>query len=319
MKKIGVLTSGGDSPGMNAAVRSVVRYGVHNGRTVVGVIRGFSGLLTADFIPLDHRSVSGIISRGGTIIKTGRCPEFLDPQARRQACENLKKHAIDGLIVIGGNGSYRGAHALATECGFPCIGIPGTIDNDISGTDTTIGAATAVHTALDAIDKIRDTATSLERIFIVEVMGRESGFIALQVALSGGAEDVLIPEQKFDLDAMCSDIAAGKKIGKHSWIIVVAEGAAKAPDVAAHITKNTGFETRVVILGHIQRGGSPLPPDRITGTRLGAAAVDLLIKGASDKAAGIVADEVNVVDLAYAISKKELKIEALYRLIRILT
>jgi 6-phosphofructokinase 1 len=319
IKRIGVLTSGGDAPGMNAAIRSVVRYAIHNKLEVVGIFRGFAGLINGELKQLNHRSVSNIINRGGTILKTARCDEFLTEEGQRQAVGVIKKNRIDALILIGGNGSYQGGVALEKRWNIPCVGIPGTIDNDINATDTTIGADTAVNTALEAIDKIRDTATSMERIFVVEVMGRECGFIALQVALGGGAEDVLIPEKKFSLQDMCGDIVEGNLRGKISWIIIVAEGAVKAEEVARRITEITTLETRVAVLGHIQRGGMPIARDRILATRLGAGAVDVLLQGKRGKAVGISSDEIKVVDLEFAISKKELSVDNFYRLIRILT
>ncbi|MDI6785768.1 MAG: 6-phosphofructokinase [bacterium] len=319
MKRIGVLTSGGDSPGMNAAIRSVTRYAVYKGIEVMGIYNGFEGLIKSDFARFTHRSVSNIISRGGTILKTARCKEFTTTEGRSKAKDSLEKHGIDGLVVIGGNGSYRGAHIFGNEFKIPCIGVPATIDNDIEETDATIGSDTAVNTALHAIDNIRDTATSLERIFIVEVMGRESGFIAKQVGLGGGAEDIIIPEMNYDLEMMCEDINKGHNRGKISWIIIVAEGAAKSRKIAKEITKKTGFNVRLVVLGHIQRGGSPTAFDRILATRLGAAAVSLLADGQADKAVGIKADKINVVDFKVAIQeKKEADIE-LYKLLRILT
>ena len=333
VRRIGVLTSGGDAPGMNAAIRSVVRYAIHNKLEVMGVIRGFAGLINKELRPLNHRSVSNIINHGGTILKTARCEEFLNEEGQRRAVETIKENKIDALILIGGNGTYRGGIALEQKWDIPCVGVPGTIDNDINGTDATIGADTAVNTALNAIDKIRDTATSMERIFVVEVMGRDSGFIALQVALAGGAEDVLIPERKFVFSDMCQDIIEGNKRGKISWIIIVAEGASlppssgrgrvkqldKAEEVANRITQITSLETRVVILGHIQRGGIPTAKDRILATRLGAAAVDLLLRGERAKSVGVSSDQIKVVDLELAVSKKELLVDNFYRLVRILT
>ena len=287
IKRIGLLTSGGDAPGMNAAIRSVVRYAIHNKLEVVGVFRGFSGLINEELKPLNHRSVSSIINHGGTILKTARCKEFLTKEGQKKAVEVIKKNNIDALVLIGGNGTYHGGIALEKQWNVPCVGVPGTIDNDINGTQATIGADTAVNTALYAIDKIRDTATSMERIFVVEVMGRDCGFIALQVALGGGAEDVLIPERKFSLQDMYSDITQGNKLGKISWIIIVAEGVAKAEDIAQQITQHTSFETRVVVLGHIQRGGIPTAKDRILATRLGAAAIDVLLRGERGKSVGV--------------------------------
>lgn len=319
IKKIGILTSGGDAPGMNAAIRAATRYAIYHKIEVMGIYRGYAGLMKEEIVPLNHRSVSNIIGRGGTILKTDRCEEFKTEAGQKKAVDILKKHKIDGLIVIGGDGSYRGADALASKFSFPVIGLPGTIDNDLCGTDYTIGSDTAVHTALEAIDKIRDTATSMERIFVVEVMGSSSGYIALNVAIGGGAEDVLLPERKFDINKMCRDITEGSKKGKFSWIIIVAEGAGKAIDIAKTINEKTGLETREVVLGHVQRGGSPTADDRILATRLGAAAVDLLMKGETGKAAGIVSDNLNVVTFKEACKKRELSIDEIYRLIKILT
>ena len=326
VKRIGVLTSGGDAPGMNAAIRSVVRYAIHNKLEVTGISRGFAGLITQELQPLNHRSVSNIINRGGTILKTARCDEFLTKKGQKKAVGVIKNNKIDALILIGGNGTYQGSLALEEIWDIPCVGIPGTIDNDINGTDSTIGADTAVNTALNAIDNIRDTATSMERIFVVEVMGRDCGFIATQVALGGGAEDVLIPEIKFNLQDMCQDILEGNRRGKISWIIVIAEGArlpngqpTNAEQISRQITKITSLETRVVVLGHIQRGGIPTAKDRILATRLGTEAVDVLLRGERAKAVGASADEIKVVNLKFAITKKELSMDRFYRLIRILT
>jgi len=313
------LTSGGDSPGMNAAVRAVVRSASNSNLEVMGIFRGYYGLINEELKVLDHRSVSNIISRGGTILKTARCPEFLSEAGQQRAVQTIKKFNIDGMVVIGGDGTYHGGIVLSKKWNVPCIGIPGTIDNDINGTDSTIGADTAVNTALDAIDKIRDTVTSMERIFVVEVMGRSSGFIAMQVGLAGGTEDVLIPERKFDLHRMCHDIVEGNLRGKVSWIVLVAEGAARAEDIARQITEITTLETRVAVLGHIQRGGSPTAKDRILASRLGAEAVRLLNEGVSGKSVGVISDELNVVDMEFAITKKEVKTDNFYNLIRTLT
>ena len=319
IKRIGVLTSGGDAPGMNAAIRAVVRYATYNKLEVIGIFRGYAGLINEELKELNHRSVSNIINRGGTILKTARCDEFLAEEGQRRAVEVIKKNKIDALVLIGGDGTYRGGIALEKKWDIPCIGVPCTIDNDVNGTDSTIGSDTAVNTALDAIDKIRDTATSMERIFVVEVMGHESGFIALQVAVGGGAEEVLVPEKKFDFQAMCHEIVNGNIRGKISWIIITAEGAAKAEEIARQITDITTLETRTAVLGHIQRGGSPTARDRILASQLGAEAVELLIKGQRGKAVGIISDNINVVDLEFAVTKKELKFDSLYNLIKILT
>lgn len=319
IKRIGVLTSGGDAPGMNAAIRSVVRYAAYHKIEVMGILRGYTGLINEELKLFDHRSVSNIINRGGTILKTERCPEFLTEKGQKRAVEVIKKNNIGGLILIGGDGTYRGGVALVEKWHIPCIGVPCTIDNDVEGTDATIGSDTAMNTALDAIDKIRDTASSMERIFVVEVMGRESGFIALEVALGGGAEEVLLPEKKYNFEAMCHDIVEGNIRGKVSWIIIVAEGAAKAEDIAKKITQMTDLETRVAVLGHVQRGGTPTARDRILATRLGAEAVELLRKGISGKAVGIISDNINIVDLESAKTKKYSQVDSLYKLIKILT
>jgi 6-phosphofructokinase 1 len=304
---------------MNAAIRSVVRCAIGNKLEVIGIYRGYSGLIDKELTPLNHRFVSGIINRGGTVLKTARCPGFLTKEGQERAVQTLRENSIDGLIIIGGDGSFRGAHLLSASWGIPTIGIPATIDNDISGTDLSIGCDTAVNTALEAIDKIRDTATSLERIFVIEVMGRESGFIAIQLALAGGAEDVILPKKSFDINSMCHDIVEGNLRGKVSWIIIVAEGAAKAETIARQISEQTNLEVRVSVLGHIQRGGSPTATDRILALRLGQAAVNLLLEGLSGKAVGIIADEINVVDLEAASCPRQPKIDSLYRLVKILT
>lgn len=319
VKRIGVLTSGGEGAGMNACVRAVTRYALRHGIEVMGIYRGYAGMMNEEIQPLTHRSVSGIINEGGTFLKTSRSAEFMTEDGQRRAVEVLKKFGIDALVVIGGEGSYQGAIRLERTWGIPCVGVPGTIDNDINGTDSTIGADTAVNVALDAIDKIRDTATSMERIFVVEVMGRNYGFIALKVAVTGGVEEVLLPGRKFDIYDICHDIVEGNLRGKVSWIIVVAEGAAKAVDIAAQIHDITGLETREVTLGHIQRGGRPTARDRMLATRLGAAAIDLLMSGKSGKSVGVRGEEIVVVDLETAVQPKVLNSEEIYALMKTLT
>lgn len=321
LKSIGVLTSGGDSAGMNACIRAVVRYAIYSGLRVYGIYRGYKGLVNGEIFEMDASSVGGIINRGGTILYTARLPEFKQYDIRKKGVENLEKFGIGALVVIGGDGSFRGAHELFKDFGIKVIGVPGTIDNDIKGTDYTIGYDTAINVAMDAIDKIRDTATSHERLFIVEVMGRNAGYLANAVALASGAEDVLIPEIDLSIESTVSRIMEGRKRGKTSSILVVAEGAKLPMDIlqlAGYIEGKTGFETRVTILGHLQRGGSPTALDRIYASRLGAYAVELLIKGETDKMVGIVSDELVSLPLEDAFEKKKDFDESIYRLIRIL-
>ncbi|MFH0791033.1 MAG: 6-phosphofructokinase [Candidatus Omnitrophota bacterium] len=319
MKRIAVLTTGGDAPGMNAAIRSVVRYAIYNKLEVMAVFRGWWGLINEEVKLLDQRSVSGIINQGGTILKTMRCPEFKTEEGQNRAYETIKKNSIDAIVVIGGNGSFQAAHIFYKKYGVPCIGIAASIDNDINGIDTTIGSDTAINTALCAIDNIRDTATSMERIFVVEVMGRESGFIALQVALAGGCENVIIPEKEYHLEVICHDIVNGNLRGKISWIIAVAEGAGSAVDIAKKITEITSLETRPVILGHIQRGGRPTAASRTLAILLGQAAVDCLLNGEQNKAVGMRGGEIISIDLEIAAAKKTLEVDKLYNLIKMLT
>jgi 6-phosphofructokinase 1 len=322
VKSIGVLTSGGDSAGMNACIRAVVRYAIYNNIRVFGIYRGYKGLVNGEISELNVSSVGGIINRGGTILLTARLPEFKQYEVRKKAAENLEKHGIDALVVIGGDGSFRGARQLAKDFGIKVIGVPGTIDNDIKGTDYTIGYDTAINVAMDAIDKIRDTATSHERLFLVEVMGRDAGYIANTVALCSGAEDVLIPEIEVNIEDTINRLIEGRKRGKTSSIIVVSEGAKLGMDVmqlAGYIQGKTGFETRVTILGHLQRGGSPTALDRMYASRLGAYAVELLIKGETDKMVGIISDELVSIPLEEAFEKKKDFDENIYRLVRILS
>ncbi|MHB8073241.1 6-phosphofructokinase [Desulfosporosinus fructosivorans] len=286
MKKIAVLTSGGDAPGMNAAIRAVVRRCIYNQVSVVGIRYGYQGLLEGDYLPLEVGSVGDIIHKGGTSLFTSRCPEFKTEQGQIQGMKRLQEEGIDGLVVIGGDGSFRGAQKLS-QLGFPTVGIPATIDNDISGTDFTIGFDTAVNTVIEAIDKVRDTATSFERIFVIEVMGRSKGDIALWAGLSAGAESILIPEVKPDMDAIVKRLIQGKQRGKKHSIIVVAEGVSSADQVAKEINEKSGYETRVTVLGYIQRGGSPTAADRLLGSQLGARAVDQLLAGNSGVMVGV--------------------------------
>jgi 6-phosphofructokinase 1 len=303
MKKIGVLTSGGDAPGMNAAIRAVVRTSIYYKVEVVGIRRGYAGLINGDFIPLTLGSVADIIHRGGTVLRTARSEEFFHPEGRQQAVSLLEQEGIEGLVVIGGDGTFRGALELE-KIGVPTVGIPGTIDNDIPCTQFTIGFDTAVNTVVDAINKIRDTATSHERIFVIEVMGRHAGFIALSAGLAGGAESVLIPERSFSLDDVVAKIKRGQRRGKLHSIILVAEGAASTFDVAKKINELSGLDTRVSILGHIQRGGTPTALDRILASRMGAEAVNLLINGRHKLMVGIQDNRIKNFDLEWALNQR---------------
>lgn len=289
MKKIGVFTSGGDAPGMNACLRAVVRTGLSKGVEVVGIYRGFQGMIEADFKNMDHHSVSNIIHRGGTILKTARSKDFNTEEGRKKAYESLQDAGIDGLVVIGGDGSFRGAMALNREFGMPVIGCPGTIDNDLFGTDYTIGYDTAINTVVHAVDKIRDTADSHNRLFFIEVMGRDAGFIALRSGIASGAEAVLIPETTTYIDSLIATLERGWKRNKTSAIIIVAEGddAGGAYQVAEQVNQRfNNWETKVTVLGHIQRGGSPSAFDRVLASRMGNAAVDALLNGQTNKMVG---------------------------------
>ena len=283
---IGVLTSGGDAPGMNAAIRAVVRQAIARGRKVKGIKRGYAGLLQEEIIDMDAYSVSEIIQKGGTILQTARCLEFVEEEYQKKAAEICHKHGIDGLVVIGGDGSFRGAQKLAAF-GINTIGLPGTIDLDIACTEYTIGFDTAVNTAMEAIDKVRDTSTSHERCSIIEVMGRGAGYIALWCGITNGAEDVLLPERyNYDEQALVNHIIECKKKGKQHHIIVNAEGIGHSASMAKRIEAATGIETRATILGHMQRGGSPTCKDRVYASTMGALAVDLLCQGKSNRVVG---------------------------------
>lgn len=286
MKKIGVLTSGGDSPGMNAAIRSVVRKAIYHDLEVYGIYNGYQGLIDGNIKQLDLGSVGDIIQRGGTMLHTARCEAFKTDEGQNKGIEQLKRFGIEGLVVIGGDGSFRGAEKL-TQKGYPCIGVPGTIDNDIPGTDFTIGFDTALNTVIEAIDKVRDTATSHERTYVVEVMGRHAGDIALWAGLADGAESILIPEQPTDFNDVIERLKRGQERGKKHSIIIVAEGVGSGFEFGKRIEEATNMDTRVTILGHVQRGGSPTANDRVLASRLGAHAVDLLLGGKSGRMVGI--------------------------------
>lgn len=297
MRKIAVLTSGGDAPGMNAAVRAVVRRGIYHGMEVFGVYHGYDGLIKGKIQPMDVGSVGDILHRGGTILYSSRSKEFMTSEGQDKAIAQLRSRGIEGLIVIGGDGSFRGAQKLVKK-GFPTIGIPGTIDNDIPGTDIILGFDTAVNTVVEAIDKIRDTANSHERTFVVEVMGRDHGDIALWAGLAGGAESILIPEEPYDIEKIVERLQESSKRGKKYSIIVVAEGVCSGSLVCDEIKQRTGLDTRVTVLGHVQRGGSPSAFDRIIGSRFGARAVDLLKEGKMGVMVGMQQNQLVEVDFA---------------------
>jgi 6-phosphofructokinase 1 len=318
MKRIAVLTSGGDAPGMNAAIRAVVRSGYYHGLEVYGVYRGYTGLIQGDIEKMELGTVGDIIHRGGTVLYSSRCEEFKTEEGRQKAVEQLKKHQIDGLVVIGGDGSFQGAKKL-TALGFPTIGVPGTIDNDIPATDFTIGFDTAVNTVVECIDKIRDTATSHERTYIVEVMGRDAGDIALWAGLADGAESILIPEAPYQIDEIVERLQRSSERGKKHSIIIVAEGVGSGLDVADKITDRLGWETRVTVLGHVQRGGSPTAFDRVLASRMGAKAVELLLSGQRDMMVAIRNNDVIGIDFDEALSQKHQPRMELYDLAKILS
>lgn len=313
MKRIGVLTSGGDAPGMNAAIRAVVRKAIYHNLEVYGIYRGYQGLMEGDIKKLELGSVGDIIQRGGTALYSARCPEFKTKEGQLKGIEQLKKFGIDALVVIGGDGSYMGAKAL-TEHGFPCVGVPGTIDNDIPGTEFTIGFDTALNTVIDAIDKIRDTATSHERAYVVEVMGRNAGDIALWAGLAGGAESILIPEEHYDIEDIVAKLKRGHERGKKHSIIIVAEGIGSAVDIGKQIEEKTSFDTRVTVLGHTQRGGSPTAVDRVLASRLGAKAVELLLEGKGGRAVGIESNQLVDYDIIEALKKPHVIDMGMYQL-----
>jgi len=313
MKKIGVLTSGGDSPGMNAAVRAVVRKAIFNGLEVYGIYGGYTGLINGHIEKLEIGSVGDIIHRGGTNLFTARCPEFKTLEGQQKGIEQLKKFGIEGLVVIGGDGSYQGAKKL-TEHGFPCVGVPGTIDNDIPGTDFTIGFDTALNTIINAIDKIRDTATSHGFTYVIEVMGRNAGDLALWAGLADGAETILIPEVNYEMDEVISKLKRGAERGKKHSIIIVAEGVGSAIEIGKIVKERTNFDTRVTVLGHVQRGGSPSAFDRVLASRLGAYAVELLMEGKGGRCVGIQNNQLVDHDIIEALAKKHTIDKGMYTL-----
>jgi 6-phosphofructokinase 1 len=331
IRRVAIMTSGGDAPGMNAAIRAITRTALQHGLEVLGFYRGYEGILNKNYSVLEHHSVSNIIQRGGTILRSARSAEFRTEEGRRKAAENLRELGVDALFVIGGDGSLKGAHLLSQDWDGQIIGLPGTIDNDLNGTDSTIGYFTALDTALQAIDKVRDTADAFERIFLVEVMGRMAGFIALGVGIGCGAEFVLVPEQPFDLRELVHGIRESRRQGKLSCIIVVAEGViasgVRSLDgkitmhdstvLAKELEKDTGLDCRAVILGHIQRGGSPAALDRILASSLGAYAVEMALEGRTGIMVGIRAHELRAVPIEETWSRKkrldpyELKVQRL--------
>ena len=321
LKRIGVLTSGGDAPGMNACIRAVVRTGMYHGLKTYGIMSGYQGLIEGDIHPMVSKSVANIIQRGGTILKSARSKDFMTAEGRAKAYENLKKHKIDALIVIGGNGTFTGADVFMSEYNFPIIGAPGTIDNDLYGTDMTIGFDTALNTVMEAVDKIRDTADSHNRLFFVEVMGRDAGFIALRSGIAGGAKEILIPETVTYIDELCEILENSIKSKKQSGIILVAEGddAGGAIDVARKMQeKFPNIDSRVTILGHIQRGGAPSSFDRILASTMGYEAVNALTVGRRGEMIGIINKDVVYIPFEKAIKQHKMVRANMLKMVKIL-
>ncbi|MCJ8211746.1 6-phosphofructokinase [Mucilaginibacter sp. RS28] len=321
IKNVGVYTSGGDAPGMNAAIRAVVRTALYYNLEVTGIRRGYEGMINGDFLTMDRKSVGNIIQRGGTILKTARSEHFKTAEGRKLAYENLKKRGIDALVAIGGDGTFTGAKVFGKEYNFPIVGLPGTIDNDLLGTDYTIGYDTAINTVIDAVDKIRDTAESHDRLFIVEVMGRDSGLIALRTGIAAGAEAILIPETKTDLNALYHKLEQGRK-DKSSKIVIVAEGeeAGGAFEIGKLIKDRfPNYDTRVSVLGHIQRGGRPSCQDRVLASRVGVAAVEALLKGHHNEMIGVINGEISYTPFESAIKHNTEINPALLKIVDILS
>ncbi len=317
-KAIAVMTSGGDSPGMNAAARAVVRTAIHEGVDVWGIHNGYRGMIKDDMEQLTRHSVSDMIQRGGTFLGTARSSEFKTPEGRKKAFDNLRSHGIEGLVIIGGDGSLTGGSMLSKEFGLPIVGLPGTIDNDVWGTDYTIGADTAANTIVDAINKLRDTASAHRRIMIVEVMGHKSGWLAMMTGIAGGAEYILVPEVKYDLDNMCHELKEMYEKGKRYSIIVVAEGACSAIGLGKVVEQQTGIDTRVSVLGYIQRGGSPTVEDRMKASMLGEKAALAIISGISNVVFGFDMGKVVSINLFDAVNNKKTLDPELVRLARVL-
>ena len=318
IKKIAVLTSGNDCPGMNACLRAVVRTAIHNGMHIWGVHNGYRGLLADEIEELNTRSVGDMIQRGGTFLGIARSGEFFEEEGRKQGYDNLVKHGIEGLIVIGGSGSIKGAATMSKEFGMPVIGIPGTIENDVWGTDYTIGSDTAANTVVDAINKLRDTASAHRRIVLIEVMGKTSGWLAMTAGIAGGAEYVLVPETKFNIDQICEEIRQDYAAGKRYSLLVVAEGAASATELGKQIQEKTEIDTRVTILGHIQRGGSPTVQDRINASLLGEKAVLAMAEGKKDIVVGFDTGEVVEIPIDEATNNKKTLDTEFIRLAKVL-
>ena len=322
MRRIGVFSSGGDAPGMNAAIRAVVRTGVYHGLEVFGIYRGYEGMIEGDIVPMDKRDVANIIHRGGTVLKTARSERFKTTEGRKEAYDALQVHGIDGLIVIGGDGSFTGGKIFHEEYGIPIIGVPGTIDNDLYGTDFTIGFDTAVNTAVEALDRIRDTADSHNRLFLVEVMGRDTGYIALNTGIASGAGAILIPESSIDLDLLMKHLEKTAKHRKLFSLIVVAEGNenGNAQELANEIKKRfPDYDTKVTIIGHLQRGGSPSALDRLIASRMGYSAVESIIQGHTSKMVGIQNNHIQLVTFDDAINKSKTIDENLLKMADILS
>ena len=306
IKTIGVLTSGGDAPGMNAAVRAIVRAGISKGYRMMGIQRGYNGLINGEVYEMNVRSVSEIIHRGGTILYTARCLEFKTKEGQAKGLARCKELGIDALVVIGGDGSLRGASLLSKETGIPIVGLPGTIDNDVWGSDYTIGCDTAANTIIDAINKRRDTASAHRRVIVLEVMGRNCGWLALVSGISGGAEYILVPEEEYNLDEICDNMTEAYKKGKRYILVVVAEGAGSGQEIGQYIAEKTQLDTRVSVLGHIQRGGSPSVIDRVRASQLGEQAALALISGLSDIVFGYSKGRVVSIDLHDAVNNKKI-------------
>ena len=319
MPKLAILTSGGDSPGMIACIRACVRYAIYKDMDVYGVERGYKGLIDNDLTLMSSRSVSDIIQRGGTILHTARCPEFVDVEYQKQAAETLRAYGIDSLVVIGGDGSFRGARALSDNCGINVVGIPGTIDNDLAYTDYTLGFDTSVNTVLWAMNALRDTMGSHDRVSLLEVMGRNCGDIALYAAVSGGAEYVLVPEVPYDIDEIAASIRFSQKRGKTSNMIILAEGAGNKDDICARIKEKTGISVKTTTLGHIQRGGSPTMADRVLAAKFAVRAIDLILAKKTNRVIGVKDNQIVDCDITEALDMPRTFDKELYEIAHVLS